>query len=256
MEFSALPCTIVLKPKEIPNLNRPWQIYGDFLGRVGIVCYFTYAATNLGIVAFDNVRRLRADEAETSWLGLVANLVTVFFMVLVVATTVIRLKPLDTAQGFLPRFVALAGTYASVLITGFKPTVVSPMLQIPGFILAILGMGLAVYVISWLGRSFSIMAEARRLVTAGPYSTVRHPLYVAEGIALVGIVLLHFSLPAVLIAIVQWGLQLQRMKYEEGVLLQSFPDYATYMKTTPRVIPALFRRNPIKITTAQNPDAF
>jgi len=32
-----------------------------------------------------------------------------------------------------------------------------------------------------------MMAEARRLVTSGPYRLVRHPLYLAEELAVVGI---------------------------------------------------------------------
>ena len=51
------------------------------------------------------------------------------------------------------------------------------------------GNALAVLVLLQLGRSFSIMAEARQLVTAGVYRWVRHPLYLAEELAVIGIVL-------------------------------------------------------------------
>jgi protein-S-isoprenylcysteine O-methyltransferase Ste14 len=51
------------------------------------------------------------------------------------------------------------------------------------------GNALAVLVLVQLGRSFSIMAEARRLVTSGVYRWVRHPLYLAEELAVIGIVL-------------------------------------------------------------------
>jgi protein-S-isoprenylcysteine O-methyltransferase Ste14 len=94
----------------------------------------------------------------------------------------------------------------------------------------------------WLGRSFSIMAEARGLVTRGPYAIVRHPLYVAEEIAVIGMVLLNWSLLAVLLACAQWALQLRRMRHEEEVLETAFPDYASYAARTPRWLPALRRR--------------
>jgi protein-S-isoprenylcysteine O-methyltransferase Ste14 len=42
------------------------------------------------------------------------------------------------------------------------------------------GNALAVLVMVQHGRSFSIMAEARQLVTSGVYRWVRHPLYLAE----------------------------------------------------------------------------
>ena len=51
------------------------------------------------------------------------------------------------------------------------------------------GNALAVLVLVQLGRSFSVMAEARRLVTSGVYRWVRHPLYLAEELAVIGIVL-------------------------------------------------------------------
>jgi protein-S-isoprenylcysteine O-methyltransferase Ste14 len=59
--------------------------------------------------------------------------------------------------------------------------------------LIIIGSGLSVYIVFWLGRSFSLMPEARRLVTAGPYGFIRHPLYVAEEISLIGIYMLYAS---------------------------------------------------------------
>jgi protein-S-isoprenylcysteine O-methyltransferase Ste14 len=51
-----------------------------------------------------------------------------------------------------------------------------------------------VVVIFHLGRSFSVVPQARGLVRGGPYSFVRHPLYLAEEIALLGILLQFYSL--------------------------------------------------------------
>ncbi len=57
-----------------------------------------------------------------------------------------------------------------------------------GTSLVVLGTAFSIIAVGTLGRSFSIMAEARRLVTRGVYSIVRHPLYLAEEIAVLGIV--------------------------------------------------------------------
>jgi len=93
-------------------------------------------------------------------------------------------------------------------------------------------------VLRWLGKSFSILAEARRLVTEGPYRVVRHPLYICEGIATVGVMLQVISPLAVLIIIVFATIQYRRMINEEKILTSAFPEYRAYAARTPLVIPA------------------
>jgi len=46
-----------------------------------------------------------------------------------------------------------------------------------------------VYAVLHLGKSFSIMPQARRLVIGGPYRFVRHPLYFAEELAVIGVLI-------------------------------------------------------------------
>src|SRR5213078_4335278 len=87
-----------------------------------------------------------------------------------------------------------------------------------------------------LGRSFSVMAEARGLVTGGIYRHIRHPLYLAEEIAAVGCAIQFFSLWALLLLCMQLGFQLRRMTNEERVLERRFPEYARYRQTTARLI--------------------
>jgi len=91
-----------------------------------------------------------------------------------------------------------------------------------------------------LGRSFSIMAESRQLVTTGPYQFVRHPLYLTEEIALVGVFLQYASPWTVLLLLVQIAFQLRRMYNEELVLTAHFPEYAAYQRTTARLIPGVY----------------
>ena len=91
-----------------------------------------------------------------------------------------------------------------------------------------------------LGRSISLLPEARRLVTSGPYALVRHPLYLGEMVAIAGIALQHLSAWALLLLVLIWALQLQRMKYEELVLFQSFPEYGDYMARTARLVPGVY----------------
>jgi protein-S-isoprenylcysteine O-methyltransferase Ste14 len=83
-------------------------------------------------------------------------------------------------------------------------------------------------VLARLGRSFSIMPEARGLVTSGPYKWARHPLYVTETITLIGTAI-QFAQPwAALLTAGALALQVLRTIFEERILTEAFPEYAVY----------------------------
>jgi protein-S-isoprenylcysteine O-methyltransferase Ste14 len=106
--------------------------------------------------------------------------------------------------------------------------------------LIVAGTSFATYALAFLGRSISVMAEARRLVTGGPYSIIRHPLYLGEEVAAVGVAIQFFSGWALLLLAVHLGCQVYRMRREEGVLEETFPEYRSYMAETYRVIPGVY----------------
>jgi protein-S-isoprenylcysteine O-methyltransferase Ste14 len=84
------------------------------------------------------------------------------------------------------------------------------------------------------------MAEARRLVTGGPYALVRHPLYLAEEIAVIGLFLQYASPWSALLVVAHFAFQLQRMRNEEQILRDTFAEYATYARSTQRLIPGVY----------------
>jgi protein-S-isoprenylcysteine O-methyltransferase Ste14 len=107
-------------------------------------------------------------------------------------------------------------------------------------VLIVVGTLLSIACALWLGQSFSIMATARRLVIKGPYSVIRHPLYAAEAITLVGIVISTWSIASISVGALQFILQYRRILNEERVLSAAFPEYDAYAQRVPMLIPRLF----------------
>jgi protein-S-isoprenylcysteine O-methyltransferase Ste14 len=166
-------------------------------------------------------------------------LTLVFFALLVVMFTV-RYIPQRSALGFYPRLAAVVGTFLSLGFVHLPPQELSPGLYLVSLVLLVGGTGFAAYAVLVLGRSISLLPEARRLVTRGPYAFVRHPLYLGEMVAIAGIALQHLSVWALLLLGLAWAVQFQRMIFEERVLLQSFPEYGDYMARTARLVPGVY----------------
>jgi protein-S-isoprenylcysteine O-methyltransferase Ste14 len=163
----------------------------------------------------------------------------VFFGVLVVMFAVRRV-PQQTGTYIYARCVAVAGTLLGIGMVLLPPQELSSTVYLISLILILTGTVIAIWASLALGRSISILPQARRLVTRGPYAFVRHPLYLGEIVAIIGVALQYLSIWAILLAGLQCALQLQRMGYEERILLQVFPEYGDYERRTARLIPRVY----------------
>ena len=170
----------------------------------------------------------------------VSELITLVFFALLVLMFTVRHIPQRAALGFYPRFAAVAGTFLSLGFLLLPPQELSYPLYLVSLLLVITGTIFAVCGVLVLGRSISLLPEARRLVTRGPYALVRHPLYLGEMIAVAGVALQYLSAWALLLLGLVWAFLLWRMKYEELVLFQSFPEYRAYMARTARLVPGVY----------------
>jgi len=158
-----------------------------------------------------------------------------------------RRSRVAVAAGLYPRILALLGTFFPPLVqiafdtAGLTPSGPKPVLvSIAAGLLILAGSVGSFCVLLWLRRSFSIMPEARKLVTSGPYAWVRHPLYVTEELIALGF-FMTFPIPWMLLLLVlHIALQIRRMDFEERVLTRAFPDYADYAKRTARVLPGIY----------------
>lgn len=106
-------------------------------------------------------------------------------------------------------------------------------MRMAGCVLLAAGLILNVVARLQLGSSFSITPQAKKLVTHGIYSVVRHPVYVTGMMAIAGMVLyLRQPIFLIVVAIVT-VIQFRRSKAEEAVLEAKFgQEYRDYRSRT------------------------
>jgi len=170
-------------------------------------------------------------------IALLGSFVLIFILVYLLIT---RRTPELRSYGALPRVVAVCGTFLGNGFLYLRAVQLTLPVQVLADLLIIAGTIGALVAASRLGASFSLMPEARKLVTTGPYAVIRHPLYLAEMVGILGLVL-QFEQPwALFLGAAVFGLQYWRSVFEERVLTQAYSDYAAYRARTWRFFPYLF----------------
>lgn len=104
-------------------------------------------------------------------------------------------------------------------------------------LLMLAGTGWSVWSLRYLGRSLSVIAQARQVVDGGPYRWVRHPLYTGEIVSALGLALAAGSAAALAAWLAFCALQAYRALREEQLLLRALPGYRAYRARTGALIP-------------------
>lgn len=141
------------------------------------------------------------------------------------------------AEGLVPRLAAFIGTYMPWTVVFVSRPAGSPLLDLASTGVGLLGLCMTIITIVHLGKAFSLVPQARKVVRSGPYRWLRHPLYLAEEIVVLGTVLQFFSLTAVAILLIHVAVQVCRIHYEEALLRRSLPAYQDYAAYTWRLVP-------------------
>jgi protein-S-isoprenylcysteine O-methyltransferase Ste14 len=212
------------------------NLWPDWASRAAIVIVFG----GFAFMGAAGVPRLLPLDSVHKLLMIAASIANVLYLSLVAAITITRLVPIQKSKGTEARISALLGTFLSITLAFLPKAELGPVWSALSTTLILVGTSFSFVVLRWLGKSFSILAEARRLVTEGPYRIVRHPLYICEGVALVGVTLQVLSPLAVLIAIAVVMAQWRRMINEEAILKLAFPEYRAYAANTSFLISTKF----------------
>src|SRR6266850_7675981 len=180
----------------------------DLLMRLPILAYTGYflAIELIGMRRFVGSRPYAGFDWDFA-LASAARASAILFLMLLFLFHLVRARPTLKARGLPPRASALLGLTLANLIFLFPRAEDSGTLHLISTLLILGGNYFCLVSLLKLGRSLSIMPEARRLVTDGPYRYVRHPLYLAEGIVLLGLFLQFRSPLVALIAVAAFGFQ-------------------------------------------------
>jgi protein-S-isoprenylcysteine O-methyltransferase Ste14 len=170
------------------------------------------------------------------WPSLLSRFCLASFYVLLGLLVMTRAPAKAQAQGVLPRVAAFVGTYLPWTITFFGKTD-QALPNLVSTVCVLVGMIMMLVTIRHLGGSFSLVPQARSVVQTGPYRWIKHPLYLAEEIAILGVVLQYLTPVTVLIFVLHIGVQVCRIVYEEDLLRRNCPEYSSYEASRWRLIP-------------------
>jgi protein-S-isoprenylcysteine O-methyltransferase Ste14 len=151
---------------------------------------------------------------------------------------------------FLVRFVGFFLVIGLLVAFALQPVWLAALsIPIPdvlrwaGFFLGLAGLGIWIWAQIVLGKEWSPQLQLRekhRLVTSGPYSRMRHPIYSGMILWAGGLALLTANWIFVIVAVLVCAVFVTRVPKEEQMMIGEFGDeYREYMKRTGRIFPKI-----------------
>jgi protein-S-isoprenylcysteine O-methyltransferase Ste14 len=209
------------------------KIY-DLAAAAPLIFWFGLAAAG----SFVRIEDLR--DAGGDSLTLSAQIANLLFFLFVITLLFIRRLPIRKAEGLGPKLAGFLGCILPLLVLVLPRGEVSQPLSVVLSASGLIGIVAAIYVMFWLGRSFSVLPQARGLVTDGPYRLVRHPLYLAEFLVIFSRAFELAQPWPFLVIVLVLGSQIVRIGFEEQILCETYPAYRDYMRRTARLLPGLY----------------
>jgi protein-S-isoprenylcysteine O-methyltransferase Ste14 len=212
-------------------VHKTWPIVPafscEYLARGRLFDLFTRTFGSIWFLLLAGVMGVGAAAPGLPWSQLISRSSLCLFYALLWLLILMRPQARFEAAGWLPRLAAFVGTYLPWSITFLTPdTGVGPNLLSSVCVTG--GMILVIITVLHLGQCFSLVPQARTVVRTGPYRWIRHPLYFAEEIAVLGVVLQVLSPLTLVVFLTHIMVQIGRIHYEERLLGQTLPEYQCY----------------------------
>src|SRR5207249_10817982 len=157
-------------------------------------------------------------------LFLVQQLLALAYFTMLVVLYAVRLPQRGTDRRLAVIFIAFTGTFAAISASFLPGGSRREGLILFGDILATAALASSVWGPAYLRRSFSIVPHARRLVTGGPYSLSRHPVYLGEIATAIGVNLATAGWLSGLAIVYFVVCELLRIRWQERILALTYPN--------------------------------
>jgi protein-S-isoprenylcysteine O-methyltransferase Ste14 len=161
---------------------------------------------------------------------------TLLHEVTIAVAFLIRSPLRQQSSGWAPRLAAYCGSFMLLVFMqaahAVRPGWLAPTQNIAmiaaGLALWLFGALFGLWTIWHMRRAFSLVPQARELVTSGPYRLARHPIYLGYLFQYTGMLLAFWSFPFAVVLGAWLAVTLVRIRFEEGVLALAFPEYESY----------------------------
>ena len=211
------------------------------LGRLLPSLFFSLFLAREVVLLWGGVQGVRR---PTDLLFVLQQALALAYFTLLVVLYAVRLPQRGTDHRLAVIFIAFSGTFAAIGASFLPGGTRREELVLAADILATAGLAYSVWALAYLRRSFSIIPEARRLVTGGPYGLSRHPVYLGEVATAIGVNLATAGWLSALAIVYFIACELMRIRWEERILALTFPsDYPKYARRVPRYLPNPFTRS-------------
>jgi protein-S-isoprenylcysteine O-methyltransferase Ste14 len=159
-------------------------------------------------------------------------------------------RPQHAPENWSAIFIPLLAAYFTLAYNflGYMPEWMTenytPPSWLPFFIVisvlfGLLGQTIALCALFYLRRSFAVLIEVRDAIVIGPYSQVRHPIYMGHIVLDIGILLSNLCPAYMFLVTAHIALLAYRARREEKVLAANDPFYKRNMEHTGFLFPKL-----------------